>query len=68
MTAYKTIDTIRNSRVWVKINRNADKSFSFHIGYTNEVNSFKTTNIPNNFMKTIKEAKEHALYLASDYV
>lgn len=68
MNAYKTIDTIRTERVWIKINRNADKSFSFHVGYTNDVQSFKTANYPKEFMSTIKEAKEHANMMAADYI
>ena len=68
MNAYKTIDTIRTNRVWVKINRNADKSFSFFIGYTNDTQSFKSATYPKEFMSTIKEAKEHAQIMAKDYV
>jgi hypothetical protein len=58
---------LRSERVWVKVVRKEDKSFSFFIGYTGEVESFKQSTYSKTYMPTIKDAKEFAQTWLDDY-
>lgn len=59
--------TLRNTRAWVKIVRNEDKSFNFAIGYTSEVKSFKQASYSATYIPTITDAKEFAQQWLKDY-
>lgn len=52
---------IRTKRHWLKVSRHyKNKSFTFALGYTNEFKAFYITNYSNEFVPTIKDAKEFA--------
>lgn len=59
---------IHSNRVWVKVSRAADKSFSFVIGYTGDFKGFSVTRYPHDFLPTIADAREMAKIKAADYV
>jgi len=60
---------IRTARVWVKVMRNTKtREFSFAIGYAGQVKAFNVRTYDRAYPSTVKEAREFATSMTTDYV
>lgn len=55
--------TVTDKLHWVKVTRFADKSFLFAKGFCGDIKAYQTKTVSSEFMVTIKDAKEYAVYL-----